>query len=167
MVSTKTADRRELRFGRLSDIERDVDLLDAAASIRNTGNWSPGQVLEHVTMFIEYSLDGFPFKAPALLRVLGPMMRDRVLLRPMKPGFKSPRTMHAAVPEADVSWERALSRFRKSMERIDGGDRMTHRSPVFGELNHEQWCQMHCRHAELHFSFLHPMNGKDAQREGN
>jgi len=160
MVSTKTADRRELRFGRMSDIERDVDRLDAAASIRNTGNWSPGQVVDHLTKFIDWSIDGFPFRAPAVLRVFGPMMRDRVLLRPMKPGFKAPRALSAAMPEANITWDDAVNRFRKCMERIDGGAVMSKRSPVFGELNHEQWNQLHCRHAELHLSFLHPENGK-------
>ena len=31
---------------------------------------------------------------------------------------------------------------------------MKHPSPLFGRLNHDQWTQLHCRHADLHFSFL-------------
>ena len=37
-----------------------------------------------------------------------------------------------------------------------GSQRMKHPSPVLGKLSHEQWEQLHCRHAELHLSFLHP-----------
>jgi hypothetical protein len=33
---------------------------------------------------------------------------------------------------------------------------MTATSPVLGRLSHEQWVQFHCRHAEMHFSFMHP-----------
>ena len=41
------------------------------------------------------------------------------------------------------------------MARIEGGERMSKPSPVFGPMTHEEWEQLHCRHAELHFSFIH------------
>ncbi len=57
------------------------------------------------------------------------------------------------MPPADVTWEDAVEHLRTIISRAkDEG--MTGRSPVFGQLTHDEWVQMHCRHAELHFSFL-------------
>lgn len=33
---------------------------------------------------------------------------------------------------------------------------MKHPSPLFGPLTNDAWIQAHCRHAELHHSFIHP-----------
>jgi hypothetical protein len=35
---------------------------------------------------------------------------------------------------------------------------MTARHPVLGKLTHEEWTQLHLRHAELHLSFAVPVS---------
>jgi hypothetical protein len=43
---------------------------------------------------------------------------------------------------------------RQQIGRIRGGERMTQECSVDGPYSHEQWVQIHLRHAELHLSFL-------------
>jgi hypothetical protein len=59
------------------------------------------------------------------------------------------------VPDEDVTWEQALSELRETIDKAKR-DGMTHPSPVLGRMSNDDWVSLHCRHAELHFSFLHP-----------
>lgn len=152
-------DRRSLRFGRMSDIRADVEMLDAAPSIRTTGNWTAAQNVDHVAALIEGSLDGIPVRGPLWMRMMGKLVRSSALNKPMRPGFKLPKAMREFGPSEDVTWEQALGRLRAVVERIENGARMEEPSPFLGELSHEEWEQLHCRHAELHLSFLHPGGG--------
>ncbi|HWB19451.1 MAG TPA: DUF1569 domain-containing protein [Phycisphaerales bacterium] len=156
MIKTKSvANRRTLRFGRMTDILKDAESLDANGSdkIRSLGNWTPAQVVHHVNLFIVASLDGFNgSRAPLPMRIVGRLIRSSALNKPLKPGFKVPSKEFE--PAADVSWDKALSDLRTLVARINKGERMKHPSPMFGTLAHEEWEQLHCRHAEMHFSFL-------------
>ncbi len=74
----------------------------------------------------------------------------------MRPKRRDRRSVTFAVlgPDDDVTWEQAAACLRAALDRLDGGARMTQPSPVFSDLAHEQWEQLHCRHAEMHFSFM-------------
>jgi len=162
--TSRVRDRRALRFARLRELVEDVESF--GGRVRATGNWTPAQIVEHVTKFIECSLDGFPVRdAPLIIRGVAKMMRSSILIKPMKPGIKSPRKFSALLPSPDVTWEQAVARLRKVVHRIDGkGQRMLQRSPLLGFLEHEEWIQLHCRHAEMHFSFMKPAD--DASKSG-
>lgn len=163
MIKTGTVkDRRTLRFGRVEDILRDVEWLnsrvEAGAKLRASGNWTPAQVVDHVAKTIVYSIDGFPreARAPLPLRLLGRMIRSSVLIKPTKAGIKLKGSMaNALLPAADVTWGQAVTRLGNVIARIKKGERMTAVSPMFGQYAHEEWNQFHCRHAELHLSFVH------------
>ena len=151
----KVTDRRELRFGRMKDLLRDVEQLAAQGEVAASGNWTPGQIVDHVTTLVDWSIDGFPdVKLSWPLRVIGGFMKDRALNRPMSPGFKVPGGLRQAVPAPSITWDEAVSHLRRTIHRIDEGLRMEQPSPLLGPLGHEQWEQLHCRHAEMHFSFL-------------
>lgn len=51
-------------------------------------------------------------------------------------------------------------RLRRQIQRVQDGERFTQASPIFGKLSHEQWVNLHLKHAELHLGFLDP--GADA-----
>lgn len=138
----------------MNDLLADIDALDRRGEVQSTGNWTAAQNVEHVARFIDISVDGTDLKASLILRLLGPMVKKSVLAKPMKPGFKLPSKLAARfVPPADVTWEDAVNHLRTIIGRAQK-ERMSGRSPVFGQLTHEEWVQLHCRHAELHFSFL-------------
>jgi hypothetical protein len=73
----------------------------------------------------------------------------------MRPGLKFPRKFAFLAPHAAVTWEDAVEYIGQTIARLRS-DRMTKPSPLLGRLSHEQWVQLHCRHAEMHFSFMHP-----------
>lgn len=150
----KVTDRRNLSFKRMDDILADVEALDGG-KLRATGNWTPAQNVGHVSMLIAGSLDGFgDLEAPFALRMMIRLMRNRLLREPFRAGIKPSPQFSRFVPAEDVTWEDAVADLRRQVGRVTGGEKMTAVSPVFGKLSHEQWVQMHCRHAELHFSFI-------------
>lgn len=158
MVRTRTvSERRTLSFSSMDDILRDVDALDSAATRHATGNWSPAEVVQHVAKLIEFSLDGFTFTMPWPIRAFGRLVRGSALRRPMKPGLKFPKSAAPALePDPNIPWEVAVKRLRTAIGRINAGERMTQPSPVLGDMSHEDWVKLHCRHSEMHLSFVHP-----------
>ena len=163
MIKTKkVTDRRHLRFGRMEDILRDAEWLnteaEAGKTLRASGNWTPAQIVDHVTRTMSYSLDGFPPDAtlPLPIRFIAKMMKSSVLNKPMKPGVKlKGKLAEIFQPESNVTWGQAMTRLRNLIARVKKGDRMTAVSPAFGAMAHEEWMQLHCRHAEMHFGFIH------------
>jgi hypothetical protein len=157
MVKTQSVtDRRELRFSSLQDILDDVEYLASGDPPRTTGNWTGGQIVKHVAMLINFSIDGFPEpRAPLPMRLLGRLVRKNALVNPMRAGVGLPRRFDFLAPSPSVTWEEAVEYMSETMARLSDR-RMTAPSPILGRLTHEQWEQLHCRHAEMHFSFMHP-----------
>ncbi len=153
--TTKAATRRELHFTCLDDIRADVDKLAQAKELRHLGNWSPGQVLRHLAMTMDNSIDGFPFRMPGILRfILRLTMKQRLLTKPMGAGFNLPKRAAAMLPQP-TSWEEGLAGFRHALGRLKT-ETLRSPSPVIGPLTADEWEQLHCRHSELHLSFLLP-----------
>lgn len=163
MIKTsKVTDRRALRFGRMEDILRDAEWLnteaEAGKTLRASGNWTPAQIVDHIAKTMTYSYDGFPpdAKVPLPIRFLAKMMKPSVLNKPMKPGMKLKGRMgELFAPEPNVTWGQAMTRLRTMIGRVSKGERMKAVSPAFGVMAHEEWMQLHCRHAEMHFGFIH------------
>ena len=155
-VNIKTADRRVLKFDTLDDIVRDVEAI-ASGPHRVTGNWTAAQNIWHVAHTVAMSNRGFDFKVPLVMKLLGRMLKGLGMhTKPIKPGFNPPGKVAAAfAPPPDVSLEMAVAKLRDEVAYAKAHG-MHHPSPLFGKLTHEQWTQLHCRHAELHHSFIHP-----------
>jgi len=152
----KVTGRRELHFSSLQDIAADVDHLAGNKEIRPLGNWSAGQILKHLAITMNNSIDGAPPVLPGIVRiVLRVFMKRRILTRPMDPGFRLPVKASFMVPPP-TSFEEGLQSFRQAMQRLQTE---TKRAPnvVVGPLTVEEWNQLHCRHSELHLSFLVPV----------
>ncbi len=155
-MTQQTRDRRELHFSSMADILQDVEYLAAGDPPRSTGNWTPAQIVQHVGRIIDCSIEGFPPPRAAFgVRFIGWLLRRIVLTRPMQPGIKLPRKFEALLPDHGTIWDDAVDRFCAVHNKL-ATRQMTQPSPVFGRLTHQQWEQLHCRHAEMHFSFMHP-----------
>jgi uncharacterized protein DUF1569 len=151
----KTANRRTLKFNTLDDLVRDVQDV-SKTGVNSTGNWSAGQIVQHVAAVIDASIDGFSFTVPLPMRILGRLIRGRALKKGLNPGIKMPRSAQASFkPGPETRFEDAAKNLAQSVD-LAKQRTMTAVSPIFGQLTHEQWIQLHCRHAEMHFSFLHP-----------
>lgn len=155
-INTKhVTDRRRLSFSSMDDILADAEKLDGRP-VRVTGNWSAGQIVEHVTFPITFSLDGIDLRAPWPIRVFGRVFKRRFLTKGLSPGIQNTGEFRKLLPDPGVTWDAALAELRREIGRIRAGARMTHPSPVMGPMTHDEWVQFHCRHAELHFSFMMP-----------
>lgn len=155
MINTKKADRRTLKFASIADLRAELDRLEAAhhaGTLRHTGNWTPGAAFKHLGTFISYYYEGFPFKPPAVLRLIGPLFKKTFVTKGFKPGLKAPA---AAEPE-DCSFEEGLAHLRAQLDRIDAGDSLAGPNPVLGTITHDEGVQIHLRHAEHHLGFLWP-----------
>jgi hypothetical protein len=154
--TTKVKNLRQLRFNSLDDIAAEVERLAACKELRTLGNWSSGQVLQHLAATMDNSIDGFPNFVPAPVKLLLRLfMKRRFLTKPMPPGFKLPSKAEKMLPD-ETSWDTALANFRRAMERVKTE---THRCPhpAFGPMTADEWEKIHCRHSELHLSFLVPI----------
>ncbi len=156
MVDVNQVLRRQLKFSCQNCIMGDIDKL-ARGRVRSTGNWSPGRIVQHITEMINGSLDGFPpeMKAPIVIRIPARFLKKRMLGRPWQPGIRLPKQFEALLPPGDIEFETARENLRRAVRRLET-EQMQAKSPVFGPMSHQDWMKLHCRHAELHFSFLHP-----------
>jgi hypothetical protein len=152
--TTKVEGRRKLHFTSLEDIGADVEQL-ARGPVRNLGNWTSGQVLKHLALVMNYSIDGFPTRAPFYLRILGKLLKKRILTKGMTPGFQLPNKDARNLVPGATTWEEGLAAFRTALKRMQKEPK---RAPhgFFGHLTHDEYIRLHCRHSELHLSFLVP-----------
>jgi len=83
----------------MPDILDDVEYLASGDPPRTTGNWSGGQIVQHVAMLINFSIDGFPAPRLALpMRILGRLVRKRP--------WSTPYARASGFPGSGPSWPR-------------------------------------------------------------
>lgn len=136
----------------MTDILADVDAMSDVET-RHLGDWTPAQIIDHVRRLIRVSHSGARFKVPLPIRVMARLMKSRVLSSPMKPGLQ---TVPDLEPPAEISLDDAVAAFREEIRVARQPGAMSRPSPLLGPMTHEQWEQVHCRHAEHHFGFIVP-----------
>jgi hypothetical protein len=155
------ADRRALSFHTLAEAVSDAERIaasDREGTLRRAGNWTASQVMNHVAAFMEYPYDGYPpelSSPPWFVKFVLKMMKAKYLRGPLPKGVRIPKVPGGTVGVVDGPTDAAQARFRRAAERMQQSPPPMP-NPVFGPLTHEEWMQLHCRHAELHFGFLHP-----------
>lgn len=154
--------RRALRFHDFDQALADADRLLAAGYDR-VGNWSLGQIADHLAKVITFSLDGFPSMMPWPLRLaarwfaLGAILRHKV--------FRSTITAPSYLMPTDAVADReAVERLRSATARFVAHAGPLHPSPAFGRLTPQQWREVHLWHCEHHLSFLVPHQTPSAAR---
>lgn len=162
-VDTRKARRRELDFKSLAEVSADLDRLESAhhaGTLKASGNWTPGQVFEHLAIFMACPIDGFPpGKPPLHIWLLTRWIIRPVALKggPPPAGIKLPKEAAFLLPPEGTSFEKGIGDLRRQITRVtEKGERFTHPSPVFGPLTHEQWTTLQLGHCKLHLSFLDP-----------
>ena len=150
--TAKVQGRREVRLSTIDDILADIERL-SHGKVSAIGNWSPGQILKHLSVPMMWCLDGAPVKGPWYIRLFGWFMKNRFLRNPMPPGIKLPNNIASHLVPGETNWEDGLQAIRTALARLKA-EAQRYPSPFLGELTREQWDQLHCRHCELHLSFL-------------
>ena len=109
--------RRQLHFDSLDDILADVERLNQG-QVKTLGNWSPGQVLRHLTIVMTGSMDGFRNRPPWFIRLLGKVMKRRMLTKPMSAGFQLPKNAATEFIPGPIEWDDALGQLRIAIRSI-------------------------------------------------
>ena len=160
MINTKKASRRELSFhctGCLKEELAKIESAHRAGKVSHTGNWTEGEIFDHLAVSMEYSIDGFPpdMKVPFPMRLMGRLFKGMVTNgKTLSPGFSPPKGSEAMLPRPGVSFDDGLARLRKVIDRVDGGAKCTVASPAFGAMTHDEWMRLHLGHAQLHLGFI-------------
>lgn len=154
-VAVPRVRRRRLRFESLDEVVVDVGWL-AGQSTRQLGNWSLAQICQHLGTSMELSTSAERlFSVPLGLRIMGRLVRRRVLSKGVPSGFQLPPAGAAVLVPPEVSLEDGLAQLDRGIAALDRTSRRA-AHPVFGALNVDQWYQFHLRHAEMHLSFIVP-----------
>lgn len=166
MIKTgQVTGRRKLRFTCFDEILDDVRSL-AARPTRQLGNWSLGQVCQHLGIAMEKSTSAdHLFSVPLKLRILGRLVRGRALKNGIPSGFRLPPEGAAVLAPPPISVDEGLATLEQGMAALEKSSRRVPH-PVFGAMNVSQWHQFHLRHAEMHLSFIVPEEGM-ALKGGN
>lgn len=155
-VDTAKAVRRTLRFDTIDHAlveARRIAGLESAGTIQYSGNWTAGQILNHVGAWAEYAYSENPVKAPWFVRLLVKPFRGRFLNNGLPAGRLIPKIPGGTLHIEPVDVNIALARFEKAFTRLKN-DPPTFPSPVFGIMTHEEAVKLNLRHAELHLSFV-------------
>lgn len=164
-VNTRAVPHRYLRFATLDDLEAELARIEAAhvaGALETTGNWSAGQILHHLGEFWRMAFDGFGIRAPLALRLLARLFKKRALRAPPPRGLRLRRGMRVIEPPSAVVFDDGLALLRRQVGRCRVGERMTHASPLFGSLTHEQWLSLHLNHSAMHLGFTRYPGASDA-----
>ena len=156
-VNTKRiTNRRKLQFESLDQVLTEARRL-VDVPYKKLGNWSLGQVLNHLAVGCEIAVDGTSMKVPWLFRIVARVMKKKILNSKMKPGFKFTKAMRPFLePPIDISDRDGLAAFEKAVQKMQGTSQRAP-SPAFGELTVDEYNQLTLRHCELHLSFIEPV----------
>jgi hypothetical protein len=151
--------RRTLTFACLADIIPDVErLLDGHTT---AGNWSLGQICNHLAQSIHRTIDGFPGPAPWLLRkTVGRVVLWRILRTGcFVEGMRAPP---ASQPPAGADARAEADRLRAALERLAAHPGPLVEHPLGGWVTREAWERFHCMHCAHHLSFVAPTGSKSS-----
>jgi Protein of unknown function (DUF1569) len=156
IATSSVKGRRQLHFDTLDDMLAEVERLNQG-EVQALGNWSPGQVLRHLVIVMNGSLDGIDHRAPWYIRAIGKVIKQRMLKKAMPAGFNLPPKALAVLGPPSTEWADGVRQFRDAVKRLKA-EPQRHPHPVLGALTREEWDQLHCRHSEMHLSFLTPVS---------
>ena len=153
-MGTTTTGRRPLQFATLAEVMPDVDRL--LQGHRTVGRWSLAQICNHLAQTLIYSIEGFPDRAPWLLRrTFGAFAKRHVLATGViREGGKLPER-YLPRPGLDDRAEAEALRGALHLYSAHPGPLADH--PLFGPLDRAEWTRIHCVHSAHHLSFAHPL----------
>ena len=154
-VDTKhVPNRRQVNYQSLAEVLADAERL-SSGNVRTLGNWSAGQIFQHLANAMNGSIDGLPGTFPWYMKVMARLFKKRLIGHPMPAGLKVPQDLADKVMPPPTSTEEGLANLRAAIARLESEPKRTP-SAIFGALTNEEWNRLHLNHANLHMSFLAP-----------
>jgi hypothetical protein len=145
-------DRRAFTLTDVGEIMHEVDRL--LAGHERAGNWTLGQILDHLARSINLSL--------ALPASETPPSREQAIARRLffrAPAFPKGQTAPAVLGEPDKGADpsEAADALRAALDRlVNHAGPYPSSHPVLGPLTRQEWIEFHIRHAAHHLSFVVP-----------
>jgi Protein of unknown function (DUF1569) len=152
-MSTTVPERRRVKYTCFQDVAADAERA-VQQNAPTTGNWSLGQILEHLAIGDEKTIDGFEFAAPWPVQLVARLfLKKRVLRDGLRPGFQlSPKAEKHLVP-GETDPHAALDHLRRAIHRLETESKRSPH-PFFGRLTQDESDRLMLRHSELHMSFV-------------
>lgn len=149
-----TALRRPLAFASLDRVMPDVDRL--LEGHRTVGQWSLGQICNHLTQSITWTVEGFPPLAPWIVRkTIGPIMVRRMLKTGRSPeGIKLPA---AYLPKPGLDDRAEAEALKAALWHFASHTGPLSEHPAAGQLSRADWERFHCIHCAHHLAFVLPI----------
>ncbi len=116
----KVTERRDVHYDSLDELLADAERL-AKGQNRTVGNWTLGQILQHLAQSMDAAIDGMEMKVPWFMKMaFGLLMnKDKMLSRPISAGFKIPKKGEAQfIPDSSTSTEEGLASLRAAVQRF-------------------------------------------------
>jgi hypothetical protein len=153
MSVSSTAARRALAFASLDEVMPDVDRLLGGHT--TVGNWSLGQICNHLARAFAGSVEGFPIQAPWLVRTtLGPIILRKILKEgKMAEGIKLPEEVR---PKPGLDDRAEAEALRAALRRFADHTGPPAPHPFCGRMSRDQWDHLHRIHCAHHLSFALP-----------
>jgi hypothetical protein len=145
--------RRTLTFSGLHDLMPEVDrLLDG---YRQAGNWSLGQICNHLGSSMILCVEGFPEAAPWPIRAsLGRIVKRKILRSGVMPaGARLPERFS---PRPGLDDRAEAEAYRATINAFSAHRGPVSPHPFFGPMTYDDWSRLHTIHAAHHLGFLLP-----------
>lgn len=147
--------RRELILKNLDEAVQECRRL-YESGYEAEGNWSLGQICNHIRLTMESNMRGYPKWMTAMGYPLRPILRKFALTRLLAGrSINGVRTAGIYVPDSELNDEVELKLFEQCVENFINSTDQLHAHPGFGNMPRDQFNHFHAAHAAHHLSFLH------------
>ncbi|MBX7165856.1 MAG: DUF1569 domain-containing protein [Pirellulales bacterium] len=146
--------RRKLRFNSLDEVLADAEHL-LRDGYRRSGNWTLGQVCNHLGAAVTVALAPTRSLQPWPVRFVAKHFVLPQVFREMKPGYQLRGKVAEEFLPPDTPDEQGVAMLREAFRRFQA-ETPRYPHPVFGKLTRAEWEKLTLRHSELHLSFLIP-----------
>jgi hypothetical protein len=159
MVDPKSVKIRVLRFHNIEQCRVEVNRLlkaDEDGRLFANGNWTPGQIFDHLGTWINWGYVGYPKEIggpPWMIRVILKLFRGYVLKSKAPQGFRMPGVKNGTFAFEHRDIREAAADLLRGLQRLEAGA-PPFASPAFGMMSREEAVALHLRHCELHLGYL-------------
>ena len=115
--TAKVHARRKLDYQSFDELLADADRL-SSGNVKTLGNWSPGQIFQHLANAFNGSIDGFPDGFPWFIRTMGRIFKKKLIGGAMPAGIKMPDKIAKAVMPEPTSTEVGLANLHAAVSRL-------------------------------------------------
>lgn len=148
---------REIRLNTLDEAIDECRALHGSGYER-TGNWSLGQMCNHIRLTMEANMHGYPGWMSTLGLPLRPVLRRFALPRLLEGrSIKGVRTAGMFVPADDLQDADELEKFEACVRSFQSSDEPLHPHPGFGRMTRPEFERFHAAHTAHHLSYLTPL----------